>query len=142
MILRIVCLRALRPSGRTGGRPLDTRWKLFPAFAAAVAFALVLSAMRLPENLPLAVLGVLAFIAATLGRAVRRRRPACIRAHIASMAASYVLMLTAFCVDNGKNLPLWKALPPIAYWLAPLAVGAPLTMWVMARHPLARSRAS
>jgi ribose/xylose/arabinose/galactoside ABC-type transport system permease subunit len=114
----------------------------YGSLAAAVAFALVLSAMRWPQNLPLAILGVLAFVAAILGRAVRRRRPAWIRAHIASMAASYVLMLTAFYVDNGKNLPLWKALPPIAYWLAPLAVGAPLTIWVMIRHPLARSRAS
>ena len=27
------------------------------------------------------------------------------------MGASYILLLTAFYVDNGKNLPLWRELP-------------------------------
>jgi hypothetical protein len=29
-------------------------------------------------------------------------------------------------VDNGKSLPLWKELPPIAFWLVPAAVGMPI----------------
>src|SRR5713226_5732494 len=35
------------------------------------------------------------------------------RFHIVGMGLSYVLLLTAFYVDNGKNLPLWNRLPPI-----------------------------
>ena len=35
------------------------------------------------------------------------------------MGASYIFMLTAFYVDNGKNLPLWRELPQIAFWLDP-----------------------
>jgi len=44
------------------------------------------------------------------------------------MGFSYILMLTAFYVDNGKNLPLWKELPQIAFWLLPAALGIPLVL--------------
>jgi hypothetical protein len=54
------------------------------------------------------------------------------------MGLSYVLLLTAFYVDNGKNLLLWKELPPIAYWLAPGAVGIPLIVYALLRHPVVR----
>jgi hypothetical protein len=33
------------------------------------------------------------------------------------MGTSYIALLTAFYVDNGKNLPLWSHLPNLAYWL-------------------------
>jgi hypothetical protein len=45
-------------------------------------------------------------------------------AHTAGMGGSYVAMLTAFYVDNGKQLPVWDRLPTITYWLLPAAVGA------------------
>ena len=51
------------------------------------------------------------------------------------MGASYILMLTAFYVDNGKNLPLWKELPEIAFWLLPSAIGLPLIIHALFRHP-------
>ena len=35
-----------------------------------------------------------------------------LRLHIAGMAVSYILLLTAFYVDNGPHLPLWRSLPP------------------------------
>ena len=54
------------------------------------------------------------------------------------MGLSYVLMLIAFYVDNGKQLPLWKDLPDFTYWLVPLAVGLPLIARALLRHPLAR----
>ena len=46
--------------------------------------------------------------------------------HITGMGLSYIALLTAFYVDNGKSLPLWKELPPISYWVIPAAVGLPL----------------
>jgi hypothetical protein len=55
------------------------------------------------------------------------------------MGMSYVLLLTAFYVDNGKNLPLWRQLHPIALWLIPAAVGIPLIARALLRHPLART---
>jgi hypothetical protein len=54
------------------------------------------------------------------------------------MGTSYILLLTAFYVDNGKSLPIWKALPAIAYWLTPAAVGAPLIVVALLRHPVVR----
>ena len=47
------------------------------------------------------------------------------------MGISYIAMLTAFYVDNGKNLPIWRDLPPVAYWLLPSAVGLPLIIWAL-----------
>lgn len=36
------------------------------------------------------------------------------------------------------DLPLWKELPPISYWLLLAAVGIPLIIRALLRHPLAR----
>ncbi|GEM_PF-2983053 len=41
---------------------------------------------------------------------------------------SYILMLVASYVDNGKQLPLWKDLPHFTYWLIPIAIGMPLVV--------------
>ncbi len=56
------------------------------------------------------------------------------RLHITGMGLSYILLLTAFYVDNGKSLPLWKDLPPITYWLLPAAVGLPLIIHALSRR--------
>ena len=61
---------------------------------------------------------------------------------MSGMGVSYIVMLTAFYVDNGKNLPVWRGLPPIAYWLAPSLVGLPILAIAFLRHPLARKAAS
>jgi len=39
------------------------------------------------------------------------------------MGLSYALMLIAFYVDNGKNLPVWKHHTRAAYWFVPSVVG-------------------
>jgi hypothetical protein len=52
--------------------------------------------------------------------------------HLTAMSASYIPLLTAIYVDNGKHLPIWRALPHMAYWLLPSAVGLP---WSLARWP-------
>jgi hypothetical protein len=54
---------------------------------------------------------------------------------------SYILLLTAFYVDNGPNLPLWNKLPPLAFWLMPAVIGAPIVIWALLRHPLVISQA-
>jgi hypothetical protein len=96
--------------------------------------------MRWAENYHLFVLGVLSFAAAAIGRmALRRHWTGWVRWHISGMGFSYVLLLTAFYVDNGPNLPVWREFPPLAYWLGPAAVGLPLILWALLRHPLVRS---
>jgi hypothetical protein len=52
------------------------------------------------------------------------------------MGTSYILMLTAFYVDNGPNLPLWRELPDLAFWVLPSAVGAPLILYTLYHHPV------
>jgi len=54
------------------------------------------------------------------------------------MGASYILLITAFYVDNGPNLPLWRELPQIAFWTLPGLVGAPIVLNAFFRHPLVR----
>src|SRR5437588_3441005 len=77
-------------------------WCLSALFATPT----FLSVIRWAQDYHLFILGALSFIAAFLGRRARRRRS--IRLHIRGMGLSYILPLTAFYVDNGHSLPLWK----------------------------------
>lgn len=98
--------------------------------------AAILSALRWAEDYHLFIIGSLAFAAATLGRtALRKRWRGWVRLHICGMGFSYILLLTAFYVDNGPNLPLWKELPSSAYWLLPSGIGLPLILHALLRHP-------
>ena len=100
----------------------------------------VISAVRWAEDYHLFVLGSLSFAAAIFGREARRRlRPGWARLHMTGMGASYILLLTAFYVDNGKILPLWRLLPQWAFWVLPSAIGLPILVWALLRHPLARN---
>jgi hypothetical protein len=111
-------------------------WCLMGVFATASGLA----AVRWREDYHLFILGALAFAAAYLGRRARRKRWSnWAKLHITGMGSSYVLLLTAFYVDNGKSLPLWRELPPMAFWLIPAAIGIPIIVWTLVRHPLART---
>jgi hypothetical protein len=93
--------------------------------------------MRWAEDYHLFFLGPLSFGTVSLGRmAIRRRWRNWIRLHITCMGLSYILLLTAFYVDNGKNLPLWNKLPPIAFCLLPGAIGSPFIVRALLRQPL------
>lgn len=112
-------------------------WSLAGLFVTASALA----ATRWAEDYALFALATLSLAAAILGRQARRRRwPAWPRWHMTGMGVSYIVMLTAFYVDNGKNLPLWRDLPPIVYWLAPSLVGLPILLFNILRHPLVRAK--
>jgi uncharacterized membrane protein len=141
ILLGIACVitgfMAMLSEKRRGRHPqLGTiyYWCLSAVFATAT----FLSVTRWAEDHHLFILGALSFTAAFLGRTARRQGS--IRLHISAMGLSYILLLTAFYVDNGHSLPLWKELPPIAYWLVPGAVGIPIIIRALMRHPLARKR--
>jgi hypothetical protein len=59
--------------------------------------------------------------------------------HGASMAGSYVALLTGFYVDNGPQLPVWDRLPHVAYWLLPAVVAVPLTWRALVRNGAVRA---
>jgi hypothetical protein len=96
-----------------------------------------LSFMRWAANYHLFILGALSFAAASFGRmAARQRWPEWPRLHLTGMGLSYTLMLTAFYVNNGPNLPLWRELPNLVFWVLPGAIGAPLILYALYRHPV------
>jgi hypothetical protein len=135
VIAGAVAMLSLKAPGRHPKFGTFYFWGLAAVFATASA----LSAMRWDDDRTLFILGALAFTLALAGKtAMRRRWPGWLRLHIGGMGASYVVLLTAFYVDNGKNLPIWKALPSLVYWLGPTAVGLPLIAYALLRHPLVR----
>ena len=114
-------------------------WALSVVFATMSALAF----SRWSDDYHLFILGLLAFIAATIGRTARRKLwPSWPRIHMTGMGVSYILMITAFYVDNGPNLPLWRELPPLAFWTLPTLIGAPILINAFFRHPLVRNHRS
>lgn len=109
-------------------------------FLFVVAFtAAILAIVRWEQDYYLLILGVLSFTAAFLGRrALLHRWRNWTAIHIVGMGGSFILLLTAFYVDNGKNLPVWKHLPVVLYWLLPGAVGMPLIIRALRKHPTSR----
>ena len=127
----------LNPKGR--GRHSKAGLIYYWCLAALFVSATLLAVTRWAENYHLFVIGALAFISAWLGRsALRKRWPYWTRIHITGMGFSYTLMLVAFYVDNGRQLPFWKDLPHFTYWLLPLAVGLPLIIRALTSHPSRR----
>jgi len=111
-------------------------WSLSVVFVTAS----IMATLRWVEDYYLLILGTLSFAAASFGRTARRR--GWVRLHISGMGLSYILLLTAFYVDNGKSLPLWKELPAITYWILPSAVGLPLIAHTLLHHPLVTRKGS
>ncbi len=110
-------------------------WNLVIVFVSMV----ILSMLRWPHDNHLLILGILSFAAGFIGRAARRHLwTGWPRIHMSGMGLSYILLLTAFYVDNGPSLPVWKNLPHWSYWLAPSLFGLPILLWALLRHPLVR----
>jgi hypothetical protein len=142
IVLGLICVVAgaigmLSPKG-PGRHPLMGAiyyWCLSAVFVSATA----LSAMRWAEDYHLFVFGCLSFAAATVGRTARRRRwPEWVSIHITGMGLSYILLLTAFYGDNGRNLPLWRELPQWTFWVLPSVIGAPIVTYALLHNPVAR----
>jgi hypothetical protein len=129
-------------SRKRAGRPPRYGTIYFWCLGAVFLTASSLAAVRWAHDYHLFILGALSFAAAYVGRwAMQQRGRYWVRLHIAGMGSSYVLLLIAFYVDNGRFLPLWKDLPPLAYWLVPAAIGIPLIVRALLWHPLARQSA-
>ena len=138
VVAGLIAMLSLKRRGRHSTFGTFYYWFL----AVVVASAIWLSVVRWAENYHLFFLGTLSLIAATVGRtALRRRWHNWVGLHIVGMGLSYIVMLTAFYVDNGKNLPLWRELPQWAFWVLPGVIGVPIIVYALLRHPLMRGAA-
>lgn len=114
-------------------------WTLWVVFATLTG----LSGMRWAHDAYLFVLGTISFSVAAIGYAARRIRwQGWISVHILGMSLSYIVLLTAFSVDNGPRFPISDRLPVIVFWLGPSVIGLPLAVRAMVRrtHPIADLR--
>ena len=107
----------------------------FWCLVVVCATSAVLAGMHWSQDRLLFLLAVVSLGAAALGRrAVRRARPGWVTIHILGMSGSYVALLTAFYLDNAKNLPLWREMPTVVFWFLPTTVAAPLVVRALRRH--------
>ena len=101
----------------------------FCSLALVWLTASVISLERWSQDSELFFLGTAAFASGSLGYAARRIRwKGWLPYHISGMGGSYIILLTAFYVDNGPRLPVWDRLPHFVYWLLPAAAGVPLIL--------------
>jgi hypothetical protein len=117
--------------GRHPGFGTVYYWGLAVVFVTASGMA----ALRWTEDRHLFVLGAISFALATTGYLARRVRwKGWTSFHVLGMSLSFIVLLTAFYVDNGPHLPLWDRLPGVAYWTLPAIVGLPLVIRAERRH--------
>lgn len=142
ILLGIVCVVSglLAMLSKKGGRihivsGRTYYWGLMLIFVTVVP----LSIMRWPFNNHLLILGMLSFGTAYYGRrAIRQGKSASSRLHTICMGSSYIFLLTAFYVDNGKHLPFWNQFSQLFFWLFPAVLGIPIIVYSVLRHPLNR----
>lgn len=129
----IVAMLAPKRPGRHPAAGTIYYWSLVAVFLTMST----LTILRWPFNNHLFALGLCSFLTASVGRRARRRlQPGWAPVHVTGMALSYILLLTAFYVDNGPHLPLWRSLPRTMHWLLPSLIGLPILGWALLRHPL------
>jgi hypothetical protein len=127
--LTAVITGAVAALSRKGSpRHIRTGRRYYRAITVVFVTATILAAMRWRQDYYLFILGAAAFTAATIGYQHRRRHRPGDTGHIIGMGTAYVVMLTAFYVDNGPHLPLWDHLPTLAFWFLPAAIGTPIIL--------------
>jgi hypothetical protein len=63
-------------------------------------------------------------------------------AHIVGVIGSYIVLWTAFYVDNAHLIPGLKLLPPLTFWVLPTVIGIPFIILSISRFVPNRSAAS
>lgn len=108
-------------------------WGMTALFTTVI----ITSIMRWPYNIHLLIVGTMAYFFTFLGRRIARKQKAnWTRLHTICMGISFVLLMTGFYVDNGKNLPFWNQFSYLFFWIFPTAVGIPIIIYALFKHPL------
>jgi hypothetical protein len=121
------------------------RWGTCYLWAYTVVFytATILSVQHWTADAYLFVLATLGYGFALGGYTARRfRQDSKVRrivgqqwvvAHIVGMIGSYVVLWTAFYVDNAHLIPGLKLLPPLTFWVLPTVVALPFLVVSISR---------
>jgi lysylphosphatidylglycerol synthetase-like protein (DUF2156 family) len=113
------------------------------AYTLVLLTAAMLSVQRWEADAYLFFLAVLGSLCALVGYSARRfRHTALLRhilgdwwvvVHLALLIASYVVLLTAFYVDNAHLIPLLDRLPSLTFWVLPSLISLPFIVISLAR---------
>jgi uncharacterized membrane protein len=107
---------------------------------AAFGTVIILSIMSWPRNTHLLLIGTFAAIFTYIGSWIAKSKTKnWTRLHTVSMGSSYILLLTGFYVDNGKNLPFWNQFSETFFYVFPTAIGIPIIIYTLLKHPLNRT---
>lgn len=110
-------------------------WGMWVVLVTATLIAIA----RWEEDYHLFLLGLVSFLTAYFGRRAQKKQwQKWSIYHVSGMAISYIFLLIAFYVDNGRFLPVWKDLSPVIYWLLPLLIGLPLLIRTLLKNPLTK----
>ena len=110
-------------------------WSMLFSFCTVI----ILSVMRWPHNIHLLWIGILAIGSTMVGYWLAKNRMLnWTRYHTICMGASYILLMTGFYVDNGRNLPFWRLFPQWFFWVFPAVVGVPIIIYALRTNPLNR----
>jgi len=113
------------------------------AYTVVFLTAITLSVQHWPADVYLVLLATLGYGFALGGYAARRfRQKLMVRrvvgkqwvvAHIVGMIGSYVVLWTAFYVDNAHLIPSLKQLPTLTFWVLPTVIALPFLMVSLSR---------
>jgi hypothetical protein len=112
------------------------------AYTVVFVTATILSVQHWPADAYLLRLATLGYGLSLLGYGARWYRlhlvvqpllgPWWVIAHLTGMIGSYVVLWTAFYVDNAHLIPLLKTLPILTFWVAPSLVAMPFLLRAIA----------
>jgi Ca2+/Na+ antiporter len=135
VIAGLIAILSKKQKGRHSKSGSVYFWVICIVFITATMIAI----MRWEEDYYLFLLGCVSFVMAFLGRqALRKRWNRWSVTHTITMSTSYIFLLIAFYVDNGRFLPVWKDIHPVLYWLLPILIGVPVIIRTLNKHPLTR----
>jgi hypothetical protein len=127
---------------RRGRHPQWGRRYLW-AYSVVFLTAIILSVQHWPTDAYLVVLATIGYSFVLGGYAARRfRQESMVRrvvgeqwvvAHIVGMIGSYVVLWTAFFVDNAHLIPGLKELPILTFWVLPTAIALPFLVVSLSR---------
>lgn len=113
------------------------------AYTVVLLTATVLSIQRWEADAYLFFLAVLGSGCALVGYTARRYRhapwlrrllgEAWVVVHLVGMIGSYVVLLTAFYVDNAHLIPLLDRLPSLTFWVLPSLISLPFLVFSLSR---------